>query len=167
MYKYDVDELLNEIKGMSMREKNIYLQEQYDNLKEAISKIPDLIYRLNNDYEGFIKQRIVESIKTLASEKHWEGLIGFGDNSFLLKRNGSAQAMISLSSSRYSFSKKEKWWSVRVTVNKHDLINQSGDVFLSLPADESEILPTLKRIISAWCGEEGGYAGSATDEKDV
>ena len=71
-------------------------------------------------------------------------------------------------------------WSVGITTDssrlgnifpdftdKFGLHSNKGNASINIPVEESEILPTLKRIVSAWCGEEDEGAGSEANEIDV
>ena len=82
--------------------------------------------------------------------------------------------------SYYTASYDKKLWRIILTsnlslmgdtfpafVNELGLANQTGDAHIEIPAEEEEVLPVLKQLVSAWCDEEDGNAGSEIKEKDV
>lgn len=178
MYKYDINEVMDEIKGMTIREKNKFLEKLNDELYEFASNVDDLRESINDEHCGSTEKKMSESIKSLLAEKHWEDKVEFDGTGYLLKRNGSLQSWITLCFNQCGLVGEEQSWSISVTtnlsiieksfpdlVNKLGIINQSGKASISIPADETVLLPTLKRIIFAWCAEEYGDAGNVTDEK--
>jgi len=71
-------------------------------------------------------------------------------------------------------------WSVGITTDSSRLGNifpdftdklglhsNKGNASINIPVEESEVLPTLKRIVSAWCSEKDGDVISEDNEKDV
>ena len=85
----------------------------------------------------------------------------------MLKRNGKTLAWIVLGYLECFYTKDEDLsWKVNVItgfsqienilpgfLDKLSLTNKEGNASINIPVEESEILPTLKRIVSAWCGE--------------
>ena len=99
----------------------------------------------------------------------------------MLKRNGETLAWIVLGYLGSSFIKDEDLsWKVNVItgfsqienilpgfLDKLSLPSKEGTASINILVEESEILPTLKRIVSAWCGEKDGDVISEDNEKDV
>ena len=174
MLKCDINEVMDEIKGMTIREKNKFLEKLHDELLDFASSVDELKETINDDYYDLIKKQIRESLQSLVAEKHWEEKIGFDDEACLLKRNGETLAWIVLGYFGNCFIKDEdSLWRVNVItgfsqignilpgfLDKLSLPNKGGTVSINIPIEESEILPTLKKIVSAWCGEENKNAGN-------
>ena len=169
MYKCDINEVMDEINGMNIREKNKFLEKLNDELYEFATRVDDLRDAINDEHCESMKNKLSESIQSLLAEKHWEDKVEFDGTGYLLKRNGSLQSWITLCFNQFGLAGEEQLWSISVTtslsiiekalpdlVNKLGIINQSGQASISIPIDEAVLLPTLKRIISAWCGEEDG-----------
>lgn len=181
MIKCDIDEVMDEIKGMTIREKNIFLEKFHDELFDFASSVDELTEKINDDYCASIKRQIRESLQSLVAEKHWEDKIGFDDEACLLNRNGETLAWIVLGYFGDCYIKDEdSLWRVNMItgfsqignilpgfLDKLSLPSKEGTASINIPVEETEILPTLKRIVSAWCGEENGTARSKANEKDV
>ena len=181
MLKCDINEVMDEIQGMTIREKNKYLDKFHNELFEFTSRLYDLQEKLNDEYSTSIRQKMGESIQSFVTEKHWEDMVEFDGTNYLLmlKRNGGIQEWITLYFDHYCLFGGQSW-SISVTtgfsiienafpdlVKRLGINNQSGQASISIPADEAVLLPTLKRIISAWCSEEDGDSRSEINEKDV
>ena len=181
MLKCDINEVMDEIKGMTIREKNKYLEKFHDELLDFASNVDELKEKVNDDYYDLIKKQIRESLQSFVNEKHWKEEIGFDNEACLQKRNGKTLAWIVLSYLGSSFIKDEdSSWRVNVItgfsqignilpgfLDKLSLPSKEGTASINIPVEESEIVPTLKRIVSAWCGEKDGDARSGVGEKDV
>ena len=181
MLKCDINEVMDEIKGMTIREKNKFLEKYHDELLDFSSSVDELKEKINDDYYDSIKRQTREALQSLVAEKHWGKKIGFDDEACLLKRNGKTLVWIVLGYLGSSFIKDEdSSWRVNVItgfsqignilpgfLDKFSLSSKEGTASINIPVEESEILPTLKKIISAWCGEEDGDAGCEINEKDV
>lgn len=188
MLKCDINEVMDEIKGMTIREKNKFLEKFHDELHGFASKVDDLRGTLNDEYRDSIRQQVGESIRSFVTEKHWENMVEFWDElpefySFdvLLSRNGSLRAWITLCYPKYyTTSDDEKLWRIILTsnlslmsntfpdfVNELGLANQTGDASIEIHAEEDEVFPILKHLISSWCSKEDGNTGNVSDEKDV
>ena len=178
MYKFDINEVMDEINGMTIREKNKSLEKLNDELYEFATRVDDLRDTINDEHYESMKNKLSESIQLLLTEKHWENMVEFDGTGYLLKRNGSLQSWITMCFNQFGLVGEEQSWSISVTtslsiiekaipdlVDKLGIINQSGQASISIPADETVLLPTLKRIIFAWCGEEYGNSGNVTNEK--
>ena len=181
MLKCDINEVMDEIKGMTIREKNKFLEKFHDELLDFASKVDNLRGTLNDEYRDSIRRQVGESIRSFVTEKHWEDMVEFRDElpefySFdvLLSRNGSHRAWITLCYPKYyTTSDDEKLWRIILTsnlslmgdtfpafVNELGLANQTGDAQIEIQAEEEEVLPILKRLVSTWCGEENKDAGN-------
>lgn len=181
MLKCDINEVMDEIKGMTIREKNKYLEKFHDELLDFASNVDELKEKVNDDYYDLIKKQIRESLQSFVNEKHWKEEIGFDNEACLLKRNGETLAWIVLGYFGNCFIKDEdSSWRVNVItgfsqignilpgfLDKLSLPSKEGTASINIPVEESEIVPTLKRIVSAWCGEKDGDARSGVGEKDV
>ena len=181
MLKCDINEVMEGIKGMTIREKNKYLEKFHDELLDFASSVDELKEKVNDDYYDLIKRQIRESLQSFVNEKHWQEKIGFDNEACLLKRNGETLAWIVLGYLRSSFVQdQDSLWRVNVItgfsqignilpgfLDKLSVPSKEGTASINIPVEESEILPTLKSIISAWCGEENEDAGSKINEKDV
>ena len=99
----------------------------------------------------------------------------------MLNRKGKTLAWIVLGYLECFYTKDEDTlWTVGITTDlsrignilpgftdKLSIPSVEGNASINIPVEESEILPTLKRIVSAWCDEEEGNAGSEANEIDV
>lgn len=168
MFKCNINEVMDEIKGMTIREKNNFLEELNDELLDFASSVDELKEEINDDYYDSIKRQIRESLQSFVNKKQWEEKTGFDNEACLLKHNGDTLAWIVLGYLGCCFIKDEDpLWRVNVVTDlsrisnifpgftdKLGLPNNEGNPSVSIPVEESEILPTSKRIVSAWCGEE-------------
>lgn len=167
MFKCNINEVMDEIKGMTIREKNKFLEELNDELLDFASSVDELKEEINDDYYDSIKRQIRESLQSFVNEKQWEEKVGFDDEACLLKHNGKTLAWIVLCYGRYYIKDEDTFWSVSVMTDLSCLKNilpgfmdsfglpsNKGDASINIPVEESEILPTSKRIVSAWCDEE-------------
>ena len=179
MFKCDINEVMEDIKKMTIKEKNNFLEKLNNELYDFALKVDDLRETINDEYVESMKKKLSESIQLLLTEKHWEDMVEFDGTGYLLKRDCGIQAWITLCFDHYCLFGGQSW-SIRVTtglsiienafpdlVKKLGINNQSGQASISIPADEAALLPTLKKIVFAWCGKEDGNAGSVTNEKDV
>lgn len=173
MYKYDIDEVMDEIKEMTIREKNKFLEKLNDELYELASNVDDLRESINDEHCGSTEKKMSESIQSLLAEKHWEDKVEFDGTGYLLKRNGSIQSWITLCFNQFGLVGEEQSWSISVTtnlsiieksfpdlVNKLGIINQSGQASITIPAEEEELLHILKSIVTAWCCESYDDTGN-------
>lgn len=175
MLKCDINEVMDEIKGMTIREKNKFLEKFHDELLDFASKVDDLRGTLNDEYSALIKRQVGEPMRLFVKEKHWEDMVEIRDEQLilfsfdvLLSRNGSLSAWITLAyPSYYTASDDKKLWRIILTsnlslmgdtfpafVNELGLATQTGDAHIEIPVEEEEVLPILKHLISTWCGEE-------------
>ena len=181
MFKCDINEVMDEIKGMAIREKYKLLEDFYDELQDFASSVDELKDKIEDDYYNLTKRQIRESLQSFVNEKHWQEKIGFDNEACLLKRNGETLAWIVLGYSRCFYIKDEdSLWRVNVItgfsqignilpgfLDKLSLPSKEGTASINIPVEESEIVPTLKRIVSAWCDGSQNNDGCKSDEKDV
>ena len=181
MLKCDINEVMDEIKGMNIREKNKFLEKFHDELLDFASSVDELKEKVNDDYYDLIKRQIRESLQSFVNEKHWKEEIGFDNEACLLKRNGETLAWIVLGYFGNCFIKDEdSSWRVNVItgcsqignilpgfLDKLSLPSKEGTASINIPVEESEIVPTLKRIVSTWCDGGQKNEGCEADEKDV
>lgn len=176
MYKCDINEVMDEINGMTIREKNKFLERLNDELYEFATRVDDLRDAINDEHCESMKNKLSESIQSLLTEKHWEDKVEFDGTGYLLMRNGSLQSWITLCFNQFGLTGEEQSWSISVTtslsiidkafpdlVNKLGIINQSGQASITIPIEEKEMLPTLKRIVTAWCSESYDDTGNMLD----
>lgn len=176
MYRYDINEVMDEIKEMTIKEKNKFLEKLNDELYEFASNVDGLRESINDEHCGSTEKKLSESIQSLLAEKHWEDKVEFDGTGYLLKRNGSLQSWITLCFNQFGLAGEEQSWSISVTtslsiiekaipdlVNKLGIINQSGQASITIPIEEKEMLPTLKRIVTAWCSESYDDIGNMLD----
>lgn len=180
MLKCDINEVMDEIKGMNIREKNKYLENFYDELLDFASSVDELKEKVNDDYYDLIKRQIRESLQSFVNEKYWQEKIGFDNEACLLKRNGETLAWIVLGYLGSSFVQdQDSLWRVNVItgfsqignilpgfLDKLSLPSKEGTASINIPVEETEMLPTLKRIVSAWCDGSQNNDGKS-DEKDI
>ena len=181
MFKCDINEVMDEIKGMAIREKYKLLEDFYDELQDFASSVDELKDKIEDDYYNLTKRQIRESLQSFVNEKHWQEKIGFDNKACLLKRNGETLAWIVLGYSGCFYIKDEdSLWRVDVVTDlsrienilpgfadKLGLPSKEGNASISIPVEESEIVPTLKRIVSAWCNGGQNNEGCQSNEKDV
>ena len=173
MYKCDINEVMDEIKGMTIREKNKFLEKLNNELNEFATRVDDLRDAINDEHCESMKNKLSESIQLLLTEKHWEDKVEFDGIGYLLKRNGSLQSWITLCFNQFGLAGEEQLWSISVTtslsiiekalpdlVNKLGIINQSGQASITIPTEEEELLHILKRIVMAWCCESYDDTGN-------
>lgn len=176
MYRYDINEVMDEIKEMTIREKNKFLERLNDELYEFATRVDDLRDAINDEHCESMKNKLSESIQSLLAEKHWEDKVEFDGTGYLLMRNGNLQSWITLCFNQFGLAGEEQSWSISVTtslsiidkafpdlVNKLGIINQSGQASITIPIEEKEMLPTLKRIVTAWCSESYDDIGNMLD----
>ena len=179
MLKCDINEVMEDIKEMTIKEKNKFLEKLNNELYDFALKVDDLRETINDEYVESVKKKLSESIQLLLTEKHWEDMVGFDGTGYLLKRDRGIQAWITLCFDHYCLFGGQSW-SISVTtglsnienafpdlVKKLGINNQSGQASISIPADEAALLPTLKRIVSAWCNGGQNNEGCQSNEKDV
>ena len=173
MYKCDINEVMDEIKGMTIREKNKFLEKLNNELNEFATRVDDLRDAINDEHCESMKNKLSESIQLLLTEKHWEDKVEFDGIGYLLKRNGSLQSWITLCFNQFGLAGEEQLWSISVTtslsiiekalpdlVNKLGIINQSSQASITIPTEEEELLHILKRIVMAWCCESYDDTGN-------
>lgn len=173
MYKCDINEVMDEIKGMTIRERNKFLEKLNNELNEFATRVDDLRDAINDEHCESMKNKLSESIQLLLTEKHWEDKVEFDGTGYLLKRNGSLQSWITLCFNQFGLAGEEQLWSISVTtslsiiekalpdfVNKLGIINQSGQASITIPTEAEELLHILKRIVMAWCCESYDDTGN-------
>ena len=84
MLKCDINEVMDEIKGMTIREKNKYLEKFHDELLDFASKVDDLRGTLNDEYSALIKRQVGEPLRLFVKEKQWEDMVEIRDEQLIL-----------------------------------------------------------------------------------
>lgn len=164
MFKLDLEQTKNEIKDMTIKEKNVFLEKLQENLDEASTAISDLQESINDEYQDSINQQISDAIQVLIADKQWQDKVSIDKHNYILKTEGTIQAWIGLC---YQRAFHQNTWTISIQselsklaesfpklANKYGLNDKNGLATITIDIEETEILPTLERLISGWCNNE-------------
>ena len=71
MLDFDLDAILDEMKGRSIQEKLEQLNSLYNELEEAAQELRDRMTAMNDEYTESVLSTIKAGIQSLITEKHW------------------------------------------------------------------------------------------------
>ena len=75
MFEFDIEDVKNDLEGMSFQEKMEELESLSDNLNLALSEIMDLQQELNDEYESSVYDPLLALLLSLAKHRRWDNLI--------------------------------------------------------------------------------------------
>ena len=165
MFEFDIEDVKNDLEGMTILEKLEKVRDLTDELESAISEVQILQDELSEEYENSVCNGLSASVSALIKRNHWENLVTISEDDFTKTFTVNSkpvnariaaiwnddQWMITISNTEFIASNAKRYEAYANLAERLNLSYQQGKEWIQLNVEENELQPTIIRIITTLC----------------
>lgn len=157
MIDFDLHEYLEELEGLSIKEKLEHLNNLYAELTDVADEVFDYMNHISDEYETTIFQKLNAEVQLFIGENHLEESITRLKDGFYTIKTQQNQLYISIFCSEGDWhlhlwsditNNSERKELLSLIANKVGLFYKKGSDEITANVDEDNLLPELKSIIT-------------------